>query len=80
MGLGIIIGIIIGVVVSGIVLTYTNAIDVLEPEIESSVDSAKGIISKVDGSDVVEKVEDISDQIKYVTGKIKVIDPLESKD
>jgi len=80
MGKGLIIGIIVGIVVVGIVLTYTNTIDVLEPEIESSVGSAKDIISQVNRNDVVEKAEELSDQIKYVTGKIKVIDPLESKE
>ena len=80
MGKGIIIGIIIGVVVAGIVLAYTNTVDVLKPEIESSVDTAKGAISKVDGKEVVEKAEEVTNKIKNVTDKIKVTNPLEPKE
>jgi len=76
---GIIIGIIIGVIaISGIVL-YTNTLDVLKPEIESSVKTAKDAISRVDGDDVVEKAEEVSNKIKDVTEKIKVTNPLEPK-
>lgn len=56
---------------------YTNTLDVLKPEIESSVDTAKGEISKVDGNDVIEKVEQISNKINDVTEKIKIINPLD---
>jgi len=74
MGKGIILGIILAIA-AGLILTYTNAFEVLEPEIESSVDKAKNVISKVDGKDVVEKAEEASDRIKEVTDKIKIIDP-----
>ena len=77
MAKGIIIGIIISVVAAGLILTYTNAYDVLKPEVESSVDSAKEAISKVDGDDVVEKAEEVTSKIKNVTEKIKVTNPLE---
>ena len=80
MGNGIIIGIIIGIIAVGVVLLYTNTIDVLKPEIESSVDTAKDAISKVDGNDVVEKAEVISNKIKDVTDQIKVTNPLEPKE
>jgi len=80
MGNGIIIGIIIGIIAVGGVLLYTNTIDVLKPEIESSVDTAKDAISKVDGNDVVEKAEVISNKIKDVTDQIKVTNPLEPKE
>jgi len=43
--------------------------------VESSVDTAKDAISKVDGKDVVEKVEEASNKIKEVTEKIKITDP-----
>jgi len=76
---GIIIGIIIGVIaISGVVL-YTNTLDVLKPEIESSVKTAKDAISRVDGDDVVEKAEEVSNKIKDVSEKIKVTNPLEPK-
>jgi len=77
MGKGIIIGIIIGIVAAGLILTYTNTADVLKPEIESSVDTAKDTLLQVDRNDVVEKAEEISDKIKDVTEKIKVINPLD---
>ena len=77
---GIIIGIIIGIIVVGGILLYTNTLDVLKPEIESSVDTAKDAISKVDGNDVVEKAEEVSNKIKDVTEKIKVTNPLEPKE
>ena len=80
MGNGIIIGIIIGIIAVGGILLYTNTIDVLKPEIESSVDTAKDAISKVDGNDVVEKAEEISNKIKDVTDQIKVTNPLEPKE
>jgi len=80
MGKGIIIGIIIGVVVAGLILTYTNMFDVLKPEIESSVDTAKDAISQVDGATVVEKVEEVTEKIKDTTDKIKVNNPLKLKE
>lgn len=75
MGKGIIIGIIVGIVAAGLILTYTNALEVLQPEVESSVDKAKDAISKVEGKDVVEKAEEASEKIKEVTDKIKVTTP-----
>ena len=80
MGNRIIIGIIIGIIAVGGILLYTNTIDVLKPEIESSIDTAKDAISKVDGNDVVEKAEEISNKIKDVTDQIKVTNPLEPKE
>jgi len=74
MGKGIIIGVIIGIAIAGLILTYTNAFEVLRPEVESSVDTAKDAISKVDGKDVVEKAEEASEKIKGITEKIKVTD------
>ncbi len=74
MGKGIIIGVMIGIVMTGLLLTYTNAFEVLRPEVESSIDTAKDAISKVDGKDVVEKTEEASEKIKGVTDKIKITD------
>jgi len=75
MGKGTIIGIIIGIAVAGFILTYTNAFEVLKPEVESSVDTAKDVISKVDGKDVVEKAEEASNKLKEISEKIKITDP-----
>lgn len=77
MAKGIIIAIVAVIVAAGLVLTYTNTFEVLKPEVESSVNTAKDAISKVDGDDVVEKVEEVSERIKDVTDKIKVNNPLE---
>ena len=74
---GIIIGIIVVAVAIGMILIYTNAYDVLKPEVEPVVDTAKDAISQVDGDDVVEKAGEVSEKIKEVTGKIKVNNPLE---
>jgi|GEM_PF-4702185 len=75
MGKGVIIGIIIGIAIAGLILTYTNTFEVLRPEVESSVDTAKDTISKIDGKDVVKKAEEASDKIKEVAEKIKMTDP-----
>ena len=77
MAKGIIIGTIIGIIIVGGILLYTNTFDVLKPEIESSVDIAKDVVSKVDGGDVVEKAEQVSSKIKDVTEKIKITNPLD---
>ena len=72
---GIIIGAIIGIAIAGLILTHTNAFEVLRPEVESSVNTVKDAISKVDGKDVVEKAEETSEKIKGITEKIKITDP-----
>ncbi len=72
---GIIIGAIIGIAIAGLILTYTNAFEVLRPGVESSVNTVKDAISKVDGKDVVEKAEETSEKIKGITEKIKITDP-----
>lgn len=77
---GIFIGIIIGAIVAGGIVFYTNTLDVLKPEIESSVDTAKDAISKVDGKDVVEKTEQVSSKIKDIAEKIKVTNPLDPEE
>ena len=80
MGKGVIIGVIVVIVAAGLILTYTNAFEVLQPEVESSVGKAKNAISQVDGKDVVEKAEEVTDKIKETTDKIKVNNPLEPKE
>lgn len=75
-----IIGIIIGAITVGDILYYTNTADVLKPEIKSSIDSAKNVISEVDGKEVVGKAEEVTNKIKNVTDKIKMTNPLEPKE
>lgn len=77
---GIIIGIIVVAVAIGMILIYTNAYDVLKPEVEPVVDTAKDAISQVDGDDVVEKAGEVTDKIKETTDKIKIINPLKPKE
>ena len=76
---GIIIGIIAAIIVIAGILTYTNIYDLAKPGIDSSVDTAKDAISKVDGQDVVKKAEEVSTKIKNVTEQIKVTNPFEQK-
>ena len=75
----VIIGVIVIIAIAGLVMTYTNTYDVLKPEVESSITTAKDAISKVNGSEVVEKAEIVSNKIKNVTDKIEVTNPLGPK-
>jgi len=75
MSKGIIIGVIMAITIAVLILTYTNTFEVLKPEVESSIDTAKDAISKVDGKEVVEKAEETTEKIKAVTEKIKITDP-----
>ncbi|WP_420544580.1 hypothetical protein [Nitrosopumilus sp.] len=77
MAKGIIIGAILVIVTIGFLLTYTNAFEVLKPEVEYSVDKAKNAISQVDGADVVQRAEEVTSKIKNTTDKIRVSNPLE---
>lgn len=72
---GIMMGAIMAIVIAVLILTYTNTFEVLKPEVESSIDTAKDAISKVDGKEVVEKAEETTEKIKSVTEKIKITDP-----
>lgn len=58
-------------------LLYTNIFDLAKPTVDKSVDSAKEVISKVDGKDVVSGAEKVSSAIKNETSKIKIKDPFE---
>jgi len=80
MGKGTIIGIIIIIISAGLILTYTNAFDVLKQEISPSIDTIKKEVSKVEGKDVVEKAEETSEKIKEITEKIKLTESMETKD
>ena len=51
---------------------YTNILQVARPEIETSINYAKGTISKVQGKDAVSKAEEISSSVKSVIYKVKI--------
>lgn len=74
-----IIGIVIAVAAGLGILTYTNIFEIAKPSIESSVSTAKDVISQVDGKDVVQKTEEISSVIKNITSQIEVTNPLGPK-
>jgi len=69
----------VGIIVAGIIFAYlyTNIFDLAQPTVEKSVDSAKDVISKVDGKDVVAGAEKVSSTIKNETSKIEIKDPFE---
>lgn len=65
-------------VVAGIII-YTNIDELARPSVESSLDTAKEAASKVEGKDVVSKAEEVAEQVKNVTSKIEIQNPLEPK-
>ncbi|MDX1440954.1 MAG: hypothetical protein R3237_00665 [Nitrosopumilaceae archaeon] len=71
----------VGAGIIGIVIIlayfYTNIFDLAQPTVEKSVNSAKDVISKVDGKEVVDGAEKISSAIKNETSKIEIKDPFE---
>jgi len=69
----------IGIIVVGIIgiFLYTNIFDLAKPTVEKSIGSAKEVISKVDGKDVVSGAEKVSSAIKNETSKIEIKDPFE---
>ncbi|MFQ5441074.1 MAG: hypothetical protein ACE5DL_06390 [Nitrosopumilaceae archaeon] len=72
---GTIIGIAVAIVAIFIVFLYTNVFELVSPTVVESVDSAKDAISQVDGSDVVEEAEKVSETIVNETSKIEIKDP-----
>ena len=69
------IGITVVVIAVVVVFLYTNVFELISPTVVNSVDSAKDVISQVDGSDVVEGAELISETITNETSKIEIKDP-----
>ena len=59
------------------VYLYTNIFELAQPTVEKSVDSAKEVVSKVEGKDVVAGAEKVSSAIKNETSKIEIKDPFE---
>ena len=76
---GTVIGIVIAVAAIAGVIVYTNIDELAKPGVASSIDTAKDAASKVEGKDVVSKAEEVVSQIKNVTSKIEVQNPLEPK-
>lgn len=76
---GILIGIVIGAVAIVGVIVYTNIDELARPSVESSIDKVKEAASKVQGKDVVSKAEEVASQVKNVTSKIEVQNPLSPK-
>jgi len=72
---GIIIGVAVVIIVIFVVFLYTNVFELVSPTVVDSVDSAKDALSQVDGSDVVEGAETVSEAITNETSKIKIQDP-----
>ncbi|HUT07076.1 MAG TPA: hypothetical protein VMW74_10385 [Nitrosopumilaceae archaeon] len=69
------IGIAVVIVAVVVVFLYTNVFELVSPTVVETVDSAKGAISQVDGSDVVKGAEIISETITNETSKIEIKDP-----
>ncbi len=69
------IGIVITVIVIVIAL-YTNIFELARPTVETSINSTKNTVSKVQGKDVVSKAEEITSDIQNVTSQIKIKNPL----
>ena len=72
---GIIIGVAVVIIVIFVVFLYTNVFELVSPTVVDSVDSAKDALSQVDGSDVVEGAETVSEAITNETSKIEIKDP-----
>ena len=58
---------------------YTNIFELARPTFETSVNSTKDVVSKVQGKDLVSKAEEIASDVKNITSQIKVQNPLEPK-
>ena len=76
---GAVAGIVITVVVIIGVALYTNMFELARPTVETSINSTKDMVSKVQGKDVVSKAEEITSDIQNVTSQIKIKNPLEPK-
>ena len=58
---------------------YTNIFELARPTFETSINSTKDVVSKVQGKDLVSKAEEIASDVKNITSQIKVQNPLEPK-
>jgi len=73
---GLYIGIGVAVVAIVIVFLFTNIFDLAKPRVEQTIDSAKEVISKVEGKDVVSGAEVVSSKILNETSKIVIKNPI----
>lgn len=71
------VGIVITIVVIIGIALYTNIFELARPTIETSINSTKDTVSKVQGKDVVSKAEEITSDVQNVTSQIKIKNPLE---
>jgi hypothetical protein len=69
------IGVAVVIVAVVVVFLYTNVFELVSPTVVDTVDSAKDVISQVDGSDVIEGAETVSEAIANETSKIEIKDP-----
>ena len=76
---GTLVGIVIAIAAVAGIIVYTNIDELAKPGVESSIDTAKEVASKVEGKDVVSKVEEVASEVKNVTSKIEIQNPLEPK-
>lgn len=76
---GTIVGIVVAVAAIAGIIVYTNIDELVKPSVESSIDSAKEAALKIEGKDVVSKVEDVASNIQNVTSRIEIQNPLEPK-
>ena len=72
---GIYVGIAIVIVVIIIIFLYTNIFELIKPTVDQSVESAKDVISQVNGTDVVSEAEKVTSSIVNETSKIEIKDP-----
>ena len=76
-------GAVAGIVITGVVIIgvalYTNMFELARPTVETSINSTKDMVSKVQGKDVVSKAEEITSDIQNATSQIKIKNPLEPK-
>jgi hypothetical protein len=69
------IGIAVAIVAVIVVFLYTNVFELVSPTVVETVDSAKQVISKVNGTDVIEGAEVVSKTIANETSKIEIKNP-----
>ena len=73
---GTIIGIIVAAAAVAGILLYTNIFELAKPGIESGVDTAKDVVSQIEGKTVVDAADKVADKVKNVTSQIEITNPL----
>ena len=70
------VGIAIVVIAIIVIFLYTNIFELVKPTVDQSIESAKDVISQVNGTDVVTGVEQVSSSIANATSKIEIKSPV----